>query len=286
MTDNTRLAILELERLYRENSNKKLSSDYFAYTDEQNERTAIEIFKYVFEEILHWSPTDVQNCMSVEVINKFHLSVPYLKLRFPRELNKRRDYFYVATIVYPDKIHGFSERDAILHLYRNVLASKTGKFPKEYFVENEGELRAKVCLQYVLGNKYFFKNVEELYETFADETKGNKLLEEYKLGKPKRFLFESCLEYAHGSLPARQREPFLYAYYNFLKECRKAKIKLLELEDMDSPDAADEAVEGIKTEEEAGKDKENSEETKEADPKGGDGTEAPADGESAVPDDE
>ena len=227
---NRNNALLEYESLFRQKSGKKMSNVCFQYNEEQNEKTAIMIFKYAFENILGWTPTDVINNLNEDIIRKMHLSVPYAKLRYPRELKKNRDYFYVAKIVYPDKVHSFTERDIILYLYKAVLGSKDGKFPKEYFVEQGGDLRAKVCMQYILSTKVFFKNKEELYEFFSNETRSAEFLKEYHLTGAKSILFETSLDYAHASLPLSQRDEFLYCFYTFLKHYQKSAAKKKEPE--------------------------------------------------------
>ena len=227
-TANTANALMEYESLFRKEKKQKMSNACFKYSAEQNEKTAIEIFKYAFEEILGWTPADVVNNLNAEVIRAMNLETPYAKLIYPRELKKERDYFYVAKICYPEKIHSFSERDIILYMYKAVLDSKNGKFPKEYFVERDGDLRAKVCLQYVLTSKEFFKNKDELYGFFAKESKASAFLKKYHLLSARSVLFESSLDYLHASLPMQQRDEFLYAYYKFRKAYKGSEAEKME----------------------------------------------------------
>lgn len=213
----TRNVLMEYETVLRDNSSKKLSNNFFTYGDEQNEELAIEIMKYAFEKILEWTPTDIINKLNYEVLRDMKLTIPYAKLRYPRELKKKSEYFYVAKILYPDKVHGYTPRDIILHMYRMILSSKDGKFPKEYFIEADGEIRARVCLQFVLANLEIFESQEKLYEFFADEKQAMEFLKKHHLNGAKNLLFDSCLEYMHMSLPELQKNELLFCYHKFMQ---------------------------------------------------------------------
>ena len=227
MEDNVRNMIVAYDRVLRTESEKKISTGFFRYTDENNEKMAIILFKHVFEDILEWTPEDVLNNASEELIKCMKLSVPYAKLRYPRELNKNTDYFYIANIVYPEKFHNvFSRQNLILNMYRNVLDKHDNKFPKDYFSSEDGELRAKICLQYAIIKEANFKNPEDLYEKFSDSDFVKVFFKRYRLDFVLAALYKNdALEYLHDSLNSKQKNVLLYAYYRFMKVFVKSKAE-------------------------------------------------------------
>lgn len=227
MEDNARNMIIAYDRVLRTDSEKKISNGFFRYTDEYNERMAVILFKHVFEDILEWTPDDVLNNASEELIKYMKLSVPYAKLRYPKELNKNTDYFYIACIVYPEKFrNAFSRQDLILNMYRNVLNKRDNKFPKDYFSTEEGELRAKICLQYAISKYGKFKDPEDLYSKFADEDYAKGFFKKYRLDFVASTLYKNDgLEYMHHSLSSKNQNILLYAYYRFLRKFNKSKAE-------------------------------------------------------------
>ena len=98
MNENERNAILEYEQILQGKSSRtKLSTTYFrADSNEQNHKTAVHILRYIFTKIYKWTPLDVMNKASKQMISDLKITIPYSKLIFPKEMNPKRDYFYLA----------------------------------------------------------------------------------------------------------------------------------------------------------------------------------------------
>lgn len=225
MDDLVRQMLLDYERLVPEDSTKKLSRDYFSFTDEINEKMAIECFKYAFEKILHWGPRDIINGMTPQVLRRLHLLLPNTKLRYPKGLNPKTDLFYIAKICYPNQVRGFNKRDIILHTYRNILDRKDGKFGKNYFLNNEGNLRARICMQYLLQTDTSWESKKALYEFFANEKEATKYIKSKGLTQALNICFDSPLEYMHESLPSEQKDNLYFSYYSFNRYIEKNNLK-------------------------------------------------------------
>ena len=221
--ETTKAMKLDWEKKMRENDTKALSNSYFSYSPEQNEKEAIELFRYVFGEVLHWTPDDIRNRLTMDIIDKLKLKKPYGKFLFPRELSARGDYWYIAKKCYPDRIHGASIEDIWKMEYLKVLDNRCGKFPKNYFTESEGQLRAKVFLLHQLNGTVRFESAEELYMFFADSATATKYLDSLKLKTPLEVLFHSPLEYLHEALPEVQRDEFLFKFAEFTEMDKKFK---------------------------------------------------------------
>lgn len=225
MNDNEANMIIAYDRVIRNEDEKKLSNGFFRYTEEHNERMAIAVFKHVFEDILEWTPEDVVNNASKELIDCMKLSVPYSKLRYPKELNKSTDYFYIAYIVYPEKFKNvFSRQKLILNMYENILDKKDNKFPKDYFSSEDGGLRSKICLQRALTKEGGFKNVEDMYQKFANTKWAKNFFRKYRLDFVLDTLYKGdALDYLHHSLSSNQQDHLALAYYQFMRLFDKSK---------------------------------------------------------------
>lgn len=223
--ETTKALILEWESRMRNNDKKGLPNAFFSYDAVQNEKEAIALFRYVFEKVMHWTPEQVRNTISLEIIEKLRLKKAYKRIIFPRELSPRGDCFYLAKKCYPDQIHGYDQEDIWRMEYLKVLDSPYGKFPKNYFSESVGELRAKVFLMYQLETRSKFKNQEEMYMFFADTKKATTFLESVKLKTPLDLLYLSPLEYLHESLPTSQKNEFLFQYAEFFQMDKDYKDK-------------------------------------------------------------
>lgn len=178
MNENERNAILEYEQILQgESSRTKLSTTYFrADSNEQNHKTAVHILRYIFTKIYKWTPLDVMNKASKQMISDLKITIPYSKLIFPKEMNPKRDYFYLAKILFPEEIKSFGKYDRVLYLYNQVRQRKA-QFPEGYFSEpGQGEYRAGICLHQAITDSQQFRNEDELYEFFSDESKAHAFL--------------------------------------------------------------------------------------------------------------
>lgn len=222
MTDNERNAVLEYERILQSGDpKKKLSTTYFRLSDQANCETAINILRYIFDNILRWTPEEVANRASHKMIQDLHLTIPYNKLIFPNGLSKKRDYFYMAHLLYPDKIHSFSKRNLVIYIYKQIL-NKEAQTPTDYFLDADGYYKASVCLQYALTQSAEFIDTADMYKKFNDPKFAGKYLKEKKLDKVCRDLFNNNpLDYLEYSIPAGQADSltfFLLKFNNLAKQ--------------------------------------------------------------------
>lgn len=210
-------AVLDYEEFMRTGaSDKKMSIVYFKGSDQLNHDRAVHILRYIFIKILHWTPEDVLNRASKRTISDLQLTIPYSKLIFPKEMSKKRDYYYMAKLLFPEEIHSFSKADITIHLYQQVLARQTN-FPAGYFNDpKEGLYKASMCLRYKLSHDVMFRNIEGMYDFFADKKKAAKYLHESRLEKPCDLFFEgSALDYMDYSIPKQQADSLLYFNLKF-----------------------------------------------------------------------
>jgi hypothetical protein len=215
--------IKDYENLLTKEEGVNLSASYFCYNTYNNHKLALVLFRYAIETVLNWSPMEVVNCLDIETIGRLNLLVPFKYLIFPEELNKRRDCFYVAHLLYP-KVIPYNMREYVIISYKRVLSQETGKFSKSFFAGSEGELRACLCLQYLLKEYLTFSSIEEIYYYFST-SKAIASLRQYRLAGVCSELFESPLEFLHMSLPNKQKNELYYQFYHFEALLKEKKLK-------------------------------------------------------------
>lgn len=207
-----KLVIYEYEQILTGKKNS-FSAAFFPFNDENNERRALAILKYAIEKYLEWSPEEVKLYLNANIIKLMKLDSVMRFIRFPPELNPKKDYFYIAHKLYPNRIP-YNESELVINVYKRVLSGELCKFPKEYRADTSGFMRVKICFQYMLEQFMQFSSINEMYDFFSS-SEGTKALKEYKLYSICCEMFESPLEYLHESLPIKQRSEFLYRLYKF-----------------------------------------------------------------------
>ena len=186
-------------------------------TDKEKEQAALDIIRYVITEGLRWTPEEAMDCLNEQSAKAFKLDKLINKyIHFPSDVIKGKDYEYVVHLAFPDKVK-YDPMRTILDMYRRVLHEKQDRLPKRYFVGNDGEYRAGVLLLFAINMNIpqQASDTKELYALFADTSKANKYLREWKLFGVSRCLYYSPLEYLHYSLPESEVNDFLFNYYSF-----------------------------------------------------------------------
>ena len=172
-----------------------------------------ELLKRIFESYLHWSPTEVRDCLDKAVIEKMKLGPLIKRIPCPPEINRQEEFCFVAWYLYP-KTRNANNIELMLKLYQDIVEGRASKYTSNYFDGSEGYWRARILLLMMI-REYLppFPNVKSLYAFFAS-TAGRKALEKYKLVLPMRELFGSPLAYLHGSLNKNQRSEFFFRKYS------------------------------------------------------------------------
>lgn len=194
---------------------KKLSFSpyFFSFTPDNNERMALHVFQYAIEHFLCWSPEEASIYLTSDKIQLMKLDTLLRYIRFPAELNPTKDTFYIVHLIYPHKIK-FNEKELVLRVYQQVLSGELYKFPKEYFSDSLGIMRACTCLQYMISKYLGFTNVKDIYSYFSTPA-GTKTLKQYRLYAICTDAFVYPIDFVHEALPPQQQNEFWYNYYRF-----------------------------------------------------------------------
>lgn len=220
---DTQTIIMEYEKILSKDEGVNLSASFFCYNDYNNHKLALAVFRYAVENILCWSPAETAETLNMDIIKGLHLLTPYKYLTFPEELTRRKDCFYVAHLLYPNEIP-YNMRHLVILSYQRVLGQENGKFSKNFFNGSGGELRACICLQYLLREYFTFSSIEEIYYYFSN-SKVMSTLRQFRLAGVCMDLFDSPLEFVHCALPINQKNELYFQFYRFESVLKEKKLK-------------------------------------------------------------
>lgn len=185
-----------------------------------NEKTVREIGRFAFSYYMRWSPTDIKERLTKEILQQLQLDKLFEKVvPFPHELNIKKDLYYYAQWLYPEVLP-YDVRSSVLRVYRDVLDGKRALFSMNFFADDFAVDRADICLQEAI-RRTEFRNVSEIYQLFASD-KAMEFLEKFKLTKPLQMYHKSSpLQFLFSALPEEYRDEFWYNYYVFLGQYQK-----------------------------------------------------------------
>lgn len=181
-----------------------------------------KLLRYIFENYLHWSPEQVAECLSEDVIKRNCLTSLISHIPCPPELNRRRDLYFVAWDLYPE-IKKMTPAQLLAKTYDDICEGRLKKFPKKYFDGPEGRDRARLLFQLML-TKFLpqrFANMEQMYSFFAKDVARSYLSLRFLSTPLKELYGNDCLAYMHDSLP-NDRDEALYHRFKHESAVRKA----------------------------------------------------------------
>lgn len=210
---NRQMAIARYENMMLGKQKLMLSG-----TDQEKEKAALDIFRYVIEDLLGWTPEEAKDCLNKEIAQKMHLDTLIQRyIHCPKDIQKDADYDYFVAMAFPHEVT-HNEREGLIAMYNRILRGERERYPKHYFNGDHGRYKASLLLMYVIDKNLPVneKRISDLYALFADRKKINKKLKEWKLDDAPSAQFSSPLEYLHYSLPIDLANDFLYSYYSFM----------------------------------------------------------------------
>lgn len=198
---------------------KTFSGYFFRFSDSQNEKLALSVFRYAFDTYLRWTPEQLSHHLTYDIVSRLKLTSLLKYIKFPPEADKTKDMYPIVAKLYPGKFKE-NTRDIVARVYRRVLTGDREKFPKEFFDSADGRYKAILCFQLMLNGMAPFKDVRAMYEAFSGAS-GVKILKQYKLYPVSTGIFEYPIDYLHASLPQKRRSEYFYRYYRFQMKAKK-----------------------------------------------------------------
>ena len=185
--------------------------------------TALELFHYAFDTRLHWSPTEIRDYLTMEIIKDLKLQPVFRYIQFPNGLIPENSLFYLAWLIYP-KTKNKSIQDVELTTYHRYLDGAIKKLPLNYFTDSYGVNRALNCLIDRLNYYQPFKSNDPFYVYEFFVSPGCvPFLGNARLLKICAMLNINPLEYFFMSLNDSQRDYLMYSYYEFMLQYDSVK---------------------------------------------------------------
>lgn len=201
---------------------KSFSQVFFHYSNEQNEKNAIRVIRYAYEEFLCCDKYHMDNYLTKEVVRLMKLRALMKYIQCPPEIKIMSNLWYLKWKVYPETSR-FTERQITIHTYQKLLDGEIKKFPKDYFVGSSGMVRVIICLHYLISNYLQFHSIKEAYEVFSSY-QIRQILREYKLLNPCSDNFPLPIDALHTLLPVSQKDELYYHRCRFY-QCYKRELR-------------------------------------------------------------
>lgn len=192
-----------------------------------NSKYYVPMMRYVFEEMLGWSPEDVRLYISMDVIRALKLEMIINMVDIPNVVNLEEDTGYLAHLLYPER-YPFDYTTAVLTEYkRRTEGGGDGNLKKGFFDDEKGRIAARICLRYAIEHHLQVVSSDRIYEFFADTEKATDFILEHKLKNALQLHYESCLEYLHDSLLPPMRCELYYWFHVFKNQFDDDRNKYL-----------------------------------------------------------
>lgn len=177
---------------------------------------ALELFRYAFETKLDWSPVEVRDFLTMDILKALKLSSVLQFVIFPESLIPEENLFYLAWLIYP-KTQNNSLINVELQLYDRFIDNNLTKLPKGFFTDGDSSIRAFNCLIYAINKLHPFNFNDNFleYEYFSSMNCVS-FLRKAKLIKVYNSMDLSPLEFFHSALSQNQKSDLFFSYFSFL----------------------------------------------------------------------
>lgn len=186
----------------------------------------VPMLRYVFEEMLKWSPEDVKRYISMDLLRAMKLDQIIYLLDIPTEIDLEEDSFYLAHILYPD-LYPYDFVTAILTEYKRKTNDDKRKIRKGFFDDAKGREAAKICLRYAIEKDVPAVSAREIYEYFSDNTRAVRFIRDHKLNNAYIKHYEDPMEYLHDAMLPHMKNELYYQYYMFKRQFKADKKEYL-----------------------------------------------------------
>lgn len=193
-------------------------------TPKNSHNIALKMFKYAIETRLNWSPTEVRDYLTMDIINDLKLSPVFRYIIFPQGLVPEHSLFYIAWLLYP-QTKNKRMCDVDMETYHKFLNGTIIRLPKFYYTGENGLIRAYNCLIDRINYLRPFSgyNDFEKYEFFFTKDCVNFLCAS-RLLRVCFLLDITPAEYFSSSLNTEQKKFSLFSYFLFYKQLKLSKL--------------------------------------------------------------
>ena len=225
--------LIDYEKLMTIESKKKMKT---TLKDEDDNKVSLMnaafLMKYIFENILEWTPYMIRDYFTPEIAKWLHIDYCVAKIPFPPELDHNNDYFFVAHYLYPD-ILPYNKKKAVLEVYNRERNKKSPKFPRKFFQDKAGKDNLDICLKYIISENFYAMDNKAIYDYFSDIKRAKKFIDDCSLATPVKNHYSSVLNAIHSVLPEGDKDETYYhlIVLNNCLEKKKIHCEVKTLED-------------------------------------------------------
>lgn len=199
---------------------KSFPVGFFNISKAEDQKNAVELFKYAFKYILKWDWATCEKAIDNDIIKLMKLDKIVKYLDIPTGYEGHISPRYYAHIVYPSKIK-FSLEEFDIGIYKDV-CNGVSNYPKKFFQDEIGYNRALNCLFYAIKTGKSYRSLEHIYSEFS--INGMEILKNNRLLLAAN-LFETPVDFLHETLADDQKDDFLFFYYKFRYMYKKEKSR-------------------------------------------------------------
>lgn len=181
---------------------------------EEKSRNALKIIKWVIEDMLEWTPEEARDHFGEREIKMFKLQNILKKVIYSENINKK-DYQYLISLIYPDKIK-YDPTEGIIKKWHYIRNHEGKRFSSNTFDDEGGKERAYTLLMEF--NREFIpaSSIQDLYKAYSNSGDINNKLREAKLFTSLSNLYTYPITLLHEMIKNRlpgQEDNYLYAVY-------------------------------------------------------------------------
>ena len=232
---NSDLDIYEYENLLLGRSER--INKYFDDVPLKERRKIVgNIWNYAITHLLKLTPQEALIYLNEDIVKTMKLDklLVYLDIN-PNKFYIGKDYKVILQYAFPKEIVYDFKEETIADYERIVKQGEwindltDFRFPKNFFIGEDGIKRAAIILNYI-NDKYLSDlNLREKYEFFANTKEATKWLTEKGLSSVFLQVYKTPLEYFHNSLPYNMQSYFYYyanlINYKYTCDIKKRKRK-------------------------------------------------------------
>ncbi len=173
-----------------------------------DEKMALEVIRYAFEELLKWTPEMIYECKDIALLDRMRLHQIY-KTKIIHAKDRYCTCFQlIAAKLYPSKFK-IDTVTSVIEIYKRVLDGELERLPRNIFNTEDGIMKLGYCVRYILTEKIMYSSVRELYDRFSS-IGINTELDSFKLLKIYPLFFETPVDMLHYCLPKSLRDDEYY----------------------------------------------------------------------------
>ena len=182
------------------------------------EADALAVLRYIIKNMLGWTPQEAMDHMTGEIIDMLRIDKLAEYVAYPVDVSERDDrrdgYPWLISLAFPGKTT-YNMRNQLLRVYEKVKSGELEQFPRYLFRGPDRDKKLSILLCDYISKNIPSGSIEDLYDVFSDQGRGNAILRKAYLYYPCKECYETPLLYLHIALGS-QADDFLFNYYYYM----------------------------------------------------------------------